>query len=131
MAQSRKNFDEKMKNELTQTLQVTEEQTAEKLGSGLLPVLATPALIAFMENTAMKLIETPEGKSSVGTAISIKHCKASSIGETITCTATLTANEGRRYEFQLIAKDSKNDIIGEGTHERFVVDIEKFMSKIQ
>lgn len=119
-----------MNKELSQTTIVTEDQTAEKLGSGLLPVFSTPALVAFMENTAMKLIETPEGKSSVGTAISVKHLKASPVGEKISCTATLTENEGRRYTFHLVATDSKGDIIGEGSHDRFVIDIEKFMAKI-
>ncbi|MBP1676716.1 MAG: Thioesterase superfamily [Bacteroidetes bacterium] len=119
-----------MEQQLTQTITVDENQTAENLGSGLLPVFSTPALVAFMENTAMKLISTPEGKSSVGTAISVKHLKASAVGEQITCTATLIENEGRRYVFALTATDSKGNLIGEGTHERFVIDIEKFMSKL-
>jgi len=117
--------------QLTQTIIVDKNQTAEHLGSGLLPVFSTPALIALMENTAMKLIEVPEGSSSVGTSICIKHLKASAIGESISCTATLTENEGRRFLFSIVAFDSKGDKIGEGTHERFLVDIEKFMSKVK
>jgi len=117
--------------QLTQTITVDKSQTAEQFGSGLLPVFSTPALIALMENTAMKLIDVPEGSSSVGTAICIKHLKASAIGEKISCTATLTENDERKYLFQLKAYDSKGDKIGEGTHERFIVNIEKFMSKVK
>lgn len=117
-------------NTLTQTIQVQANQTAAQYGSGLLDVFATPALIGLMENTAMKLIELPEGSSSVGTSINMKHLKASPIGEEIKCTATIVAIEGRKYSFEITATDSKGDLIGEATHERFLVNIEKFMSKL-
>jgi fluoroacetyl-CoA thioesterase len=113
-----------------QTIIVSEQQTAKSLGSGLLPVFSTPSLVALMENTAMQLIELPEGKSSVGTAISVKHLKASAIGESIECTATLIAQEGSKYNFEIVAFDSKGNKIGESVHERFVVDVERFMSKL-
>ena len=120
-----------MNKQLTQTTIVTDSQTAERIGSGLLAVFSTPALVAFMENTAMQLIETPDGSSSVGTSICVKHLKASAVGEKISCTATLTETEGRLYRFTLEATDSKGDIIGTGTHERALIDIERFMSKIK
>lgn len=113
-----------------QTIVVKENQTAAKLGSGLLPVFSTPSLIALMENTAMQLIEIPEGKSSVGTAICIQHLKASKIGETIECIAELISCEDRKYEFSIKAFDSKGDLIGEGKHQRYVIDIERFMNKL-
>ena len=117
--------------ELIQEMTVLESQTAENIGSGSLPVLATPALIAFMENTAMKLLsDLPQDKTSVGTLISAQHLKASAIGEKITCTAKITEIEERKYIFYLEATDSSGVIIGKGTHERFVVNIEKFMSKL-
>ncbi|HLP05774.1 MAG TPA: thioesterase family protein [Paludibacter sp.] len=119
-----------MNNTFTQTLTVDESQTASNFGSGLLPVFATPALVAFMENTAMKLVELPEGASSVGTEIHVRHLKASPIGAKIQCTAILNSVEGRKYSFSLQATDESGDLIGEGTHERFVVDIERFMSKL-
>jgi predicted thioesterase len=119
-----------MNAQLTQILIVSAKQTAESLGSGLLPVFSTPSLVAFMENTAMKLIDLPEGGSSVGTAIAVKHLKASKIGEELSCTATLTENEGRRYAFDLKVTDTKGDLVGEGSHERFVVDVQRFMSKL-
>lgn len=119
-----------MNKQFSQKLIVTVEQTAEKLGSGLLPVYSTPSLVAFMENTAMQMIDLPEGGSSVGTSISVKHLKASKIGEELTCVATLTESEGRRYAFALQVTDSAGAVVGEGIHERFVVDIERFMSKL-
>ncbi len=120
-----------MNNTFSQKIIVTENQSAEMLGSGLLPVFATPSLVALMENTAMQLIPLPEGSSSVGTAISIKHLKASLIGAEIECIATLISNEGRKFNFELKAFDAKGDLIGEGTHERYLIDIKKFMEKLK
>ncbi len=115
----------------TQTITVNESQTAQFVGSGGLPVFSTPSLIALMESTAMNMFtELPEGKTSVGTEISIKHLKASPIGALVHCTATVIGIEGRRYTFSLKAFDDNDFVLGEGTHERFVVDIEKFMSKL-
>jgi predicted thioesterase len=115
---------------ITQSMIVQPNHTAEFLGSGLLPVFATPALIAFMENTAMQLIELPEGSSSVGTSISMKHLKASPIHAKIECTATITKIEGRKYAFTIQATDSVGDIIGEATHERVIVNVERVMQKL-
>ena len=120
-----------MENTFRQKIIVTENQTAEMLGSGLLPVFATPSLIALMENTAMQLIPLPEGSSSVGTAICVKHLKASLVGSEIECIATLIATEGRKFSFELKAFDAKGDLVGEGTHERYLVDIKKFMGKLK
>jgi len=116
----------------TQTIQVSENQTALYLGSGSLPVFGTPALIALMENTSMKLLaDLPTGSSSVGISMNMKHTKASLVGTEIQCTATIIAIEGRKYTFKLEATDKAGDSIGEGIHERVVVDIAKFMTKIQ
>lgn len=120
-----------MNKTFSQKITVQENQSAMVYGSGLLPVFATPALIGLMENTAMQLIELPEGSSSVGTSINMQHLKASAIGEIIECTATIIAQEGRKYTFEIKATDSANEIIGTATHERFVVNIEKFMSKLK
>lgn len=120
-----------LNNSFKQTIEVKENQTAAQYGSGLLPVFATPALIALMENTAMQLIELPEGSSSVGTSINMKHLKASPIGAKIECTATIVEVDGRRYSFEIKATDTSGELIGEATHERFVVNVEKFMSKLQ
>jgi len=120
-----------LNNSFSQTITVNESQTATEYGSGLLPVYATPALIGFMENTAMQLIELPADSSSVGISINMKHLKASPVGAKITCTATITEIEGRKYCFEIKAIDESGDIIGEALHERFVVNIEKFMSKLK
>ena len=115
---------------LSQTIRITESQTAIQYGSGLLPVFATPALIALMENTAMQLIVLPAGCSSVGISINMQHLKASPVGAEIQCTATLTGIEGRKYTFDITATDSRLQLVGKATHERVVIDIERFMSKI-
>lgn len=115
----------------TQTITVLDSQTAAEYGSGLLPVFATPALIGLMENTAMKMIELPEGSSSVGISINMKHLKASPVGATITCTANIIEVDGRKYSFDIKAFDESGDLIGEAIHERFVVNIEKFMGKLK
>jgi fluoroacetyl-CoA thioesterase len=114
----------------TKKIIVSNELTAAVVGSGLLPVFSTPSMIAFMENTAMDLIELKTNESSVGTNINAQHLKASAVGETLSCTATLTANEGRKYSFEIVVENEKNEIVGKATHDRFVVDIERFMSKI-
>ena len=120
-----------MPNTFSQTIIVTPNQTAEQLGSGLLPVFSTPAMIALMENTAMKCIDDLSVQdSSVGIAINVKHLKASAVGSEISCQANVVAFEGRNYSFQLIVTDATGSVVGEGTHERVVVNIEKFMSRL-
>lgn len=121
-----------MKNKIfSQTIVVDASQTAERYGSGALPVFATPALIGLMENTAMKMIDLPEGSSSVGISICTTHLKASPVGSEITCTAEIIQVEGRKYSFRIFSKDAFGDIIGEGEHQRVIVDIERFMSKLK
>lgn len=117
-----------IKHTVTET--VTMDKTAATVGSGLLPVYATPAMIALMEKCASECVAPyiEEGKSSVGTMLNVKHLAASPVGIKITCTATLTEIDGRRLVFTLEASDEKGSI-GEGTHERFVIDVERFMSK--
>lgn len=113
-----------------QKITVTEEMSAANIGSGLLPVFSTPSMIAAMENTAMQLIPQNEGSSSVGTTIHADHLKASKIGEVIEFTAAITSIEGRKYSFFIEAFDSKGDLIGKAYHDRFVIDVERFMSKL-
>lgn len=109
---------------------VTAENTAATVGSGLLPVYATPSMIALMEKCAAECVAPyiEEGKSSVGTLLHVKHLSASPIGIRITCTATLTGIDGRKLLFTVEAADEKGPI-GEGTHERFIIDIDRFMAK--
>ena len=116
----------------TETEIVTESNTAATVGSGLLPVYATPAMIALMEKCASACVAPAleAGKTSVGKMLNVKHVSASPVGMHITCTATLTEVDGRRLVFRVEASDEAG-LIGEGTHERFVVDSERFLAKCQ
>ncbi len=111
---------------------VGDNNTAIALGSGDLAVFATPAMVALMENAAMKCVaaHTEEGSTTVGTQISVSHLKASGVGATITASATVTAVEGRKISFKVEAHDTEG-LIGEGSHTRFVVDKTKFMQKVK
>ena len=120
-----------LNNSFSQTVTVLENQTAAYVGSGGLSVFSTPSLIALIENTCMKMLsDLPEGKTTVGVSINIQHLKPSPVGATIHCSATITAIEGRKYTFQVQATDDAGNLIGTGTHERVVVDTERFMSKV-
>lgn len=117
----------------TSHLTVEERHTAQALGSGNLPVLGTPAMTALMENAAMEAIapQLDPTESSVGIALNITHDRASRVGETVSATATVSTTDGRRIDFTVKAADSAGRVIGQGTHSRFVIDVEKFMSKIE
>ncbi len=116
----------------TATTIVTDDKCAHHVGSGALPVFATPALVALMENAAMQAVapELPEGSTTVGGAINILHTRPSAQGQEVSATATLVAVDGRKLTFNVTACD-KNGTIGEGTHVRFIVDAEKFMAKLK
>ena len=115
----------------TSTLVVSKEHVAAVMGSGDLHVYATPAMVALMENAAMLAVaeHLPEGSTTVGAMINTSHVKPSPIGDTIKTTAVLTDIEGRKLTFSIKAEDSKG-IIGEAMHVRYIVDREKFMSKL-
>ena len=109
---------------------VTPENTAIKYGSGDVPVFATPALVGLMEGAAIKAVDAflPPGFCTVGTKVNITHSAATPVGMTVTCRAELTEVDGRRLLFQVQGFDEKEPV-GEGTHERFVVQMDKFMEK--
>lgn len=114
----------------TNEIIVTEELSAKKLGSGLLPVYATPAMIALMENTAFESVAQylEEGCGTVGTALNVKHVAATPIGMKVTCKTELVKVDGRALTFEVKAYDECG-LIGEGVHERFIITEEKFMAK--
>lgn len=116
----------------TQKVTVTEEMTAKVMGSGELSVYATPSMIAFMENTASKSVqgELEEGQGTVGTLINVKHVAATPVGMEVTCETTLVEVDRKRLVFEVKAFDEAG-LIGEGTHERFIIDSEKFFAKAQ
>lgn len=115
----------------TSSLTVTEALTAKAMGSGDQPVLATPAMMALMENAAMTAVapELPEGSTTVGGHIESSHLKPTPVGAEVKAEATLTKVDGRKLYFTVKAMQG-DTIIGEGTHLRFIVDREKFMSKL-
>ena len=111
---------------------VNEMNTAEALGSGSLAVFATPAMIALMEKTA-RLSVAPfleDGQSTVGTLVNVKHLSASPVGMKITCRTELKEIDRRRLVFHVECSDEAS-IIGEGEHERFIIDEAKFMTKTE
>ena len=122
-----------LKEGLTHTsrLVVDEAVTAAKMGSGDMPVLATPAMLALMENAAMLAVapHLPECATTVGGHIASSHVKPTAQGGEVTATATLTKVEGRKLHFTVTAHEG-DVLLGEGTHLRFIVDRDQFMSKL-
>ena len=116
----------------TSTTTVNNSNTARTYGSGGLDVFATPAMIGLMENAAMTAAanDLPEGSSTVGAHISTSHIKPSKMGATIKATAILEEIDGRKLTFKVSACD-EDGLIGEGTHVRYIVDIERFMAKLK
>lgn len=111
---------------------VTSDNTAKTFGSGTLDVFATPAMIALMEETCWKTVqpELDEGCGTVGTQVNIAHSAPSAIGNHIKCEASLIEVDGRRLVFEVECRDD-NGIIGKGTHERFIINNEKFIAKAE
>ena len=101
---------------------VNEQNTAIALGSGDMPVFATPAMMAVKEHL-------PEGSTTVGGHIESSHVKPSPLGAEVEATATLDKIDGRKLYFTIVARQGE-DVIGEGKHLRFIVDRERFLSKL-
>ena len=115
----------------TSQLIVNNDVTAIAMGSGDMPVLATPAMMALMENAAMLAVAShlPEGCTTVGGHIASSHLKPSKLGDTVTATATVTHVDGKKIEFKVEAHCG-DTLLGQGTHLRFIVDRNKFMSRL-
>ena len=111
---------------------VTAEKTAASVGSGLLPVYATPMMIALIELTACSSVQEQleEGQGTVGTQLNVAHLSATPVGMKVWAETEVTAVEGRKITFSVKAFDEKG-LIGEGTHQRFVIDNERFLKKCQ
>lgn len=111
-------------------LAVTDAVTAIAMGSGDMPVLATPAMMALMENAAMLAVrdELPEGCTTVGGYIESSHLKPTKVGDTVRAVAEVTKADGKKIVFK-VAAYCEDVLLGEGTHLRFIVEREKFLSR--
>ena len=111
---------------------VGEEHTAPSIGSGRVHVLATPVMINLIEAAALKAIEhlLPEGYQSLGTHLDVRHIAATPVGMKVRALAEVTAVNGRNVRFAATVKDEV-DLIGEGIHERVVVNVAKFDARVQ
>lgn len=110
---------------------VTPEMSAARVGSGLVEVFATPMLVALVEQTCLESVlpYLDDGQGTVGTLVNVSHVSATPVGMRVWCESELTEVDRRRLVFKVKAYDECG-LIGEGTHERFVIDTAKFMEKI-
>ncbi len=114
------------------TITVTKDQTARHLGSGNIDVYATPAMVALMEQTALSTIDPllDKGQASVGTALDIKHIAATPLGHKVRARAEVIEVDRRRVTFRVQAWDEQ-ELIGEGTHTRFIIDTNRFLDNLK
>ena len=113
-------------------LVVGEEHTAPRIGSGRVHVLATPVMISLIEAAALEAIERhlPAGRQSLGTLLNVRHIAATPVGMRVTATAEVTAVDGRTIRFRVEARDER-ELVGDGTHERVVVNVARFDERVQ
>ena len=109
---------------------VTEHMTARVMGSGTLDVFATPSMIALIEETAWRSVapQLESGMATVGTLLNVAHVAPTPVGMTVKCETELTEVDGRRLVFSVKVSDECGEI-GRGTHERFIINEEKFQKK--
>ena len=114
------------------SIKVGDDQTAPRVGSGRVRVLATPVMINMMEAASLDAIENllPPGHQSLGTQLNVGHYAATPVGMGLRATATVTRVEGRTVEFRVEAFDDK-ERVGDGTHTRVVVNVERFDQRVQ
>jgi len=115
----------------TSSLVVGPEHTAARVGSGVISVLATPVMINVIEAAALAAAEhlLPPGHQSLGTLLNVRHIAATPVGMRITATAEVMRVEGRNVVFRVEVHDEK-ELIGDGTHERVVVNVERFAARV-
>ena len=114
------------------SLIVAPEHTAPRVGSGRIAVLATPVMINVIEAAALAAVEhlLPAGHQSLGIRLDVRHFAATPVGLTVTTTAEVTGVEGRTITFRVEARDDR-EVIGDGTHERVVVNVARFDDRVQ
>jgi len=114
------------------TLVVSTEHLANRFKDAMLPpVLATPVMIMMMENAALNALRPflEPGESAVGTVVNVRHLAATPVGQTVHAEAEVTEADGRRVAFRVSARDEREEI-GRGTHERMVIDLKRFESRL-
>ena len=111
---------------------VTEKNTAMAYGSGGVAVYATPAMIGLMEKASLSAVDPllPEGMATVGSELNVRHLAATPVGMKVKAQAELLEIEGKRLVFSVEAYDEK-EMIGKGTHERYLINLEKFLAKCE
>ena len=116
----------------TNALIVTPEHTAPRVGSGRIAVLATPVMINLIEAAALSAVEhlLPAGHQSLGIRLDVRHFAATPVGLRVIATAEVTGVEGRAITFRVQAHDER-ELISEGLHERVVVNVERFVARVQ
>ncbi|MCL5780508.1 MAG: thioesterase family protein [Firmicutes bacterium] len=114
------------------SITVADSNTAIAYGSGGVRVFATPAMIGLMEKAALELADQclPEGQTTVGTLVNVKHTAATPVGMKVVARAELIEIDGKRLVFKVDAADEAGPI-GSGTHERFIIHLEKFLQKVE
>lgn len=115
----------------TTEIVVGTRDTAHHVGSGRIKVLATPVMVMLLEEAALKAVEDflPEGFQSVGTRLDISHVAATPVGMRVVARAEVTEVAGNRLTFKVWAED-ETELIGEGTHERIVVQLKRFDERV-
>ena len=113
------------------SVKVTPEVTASHMGSGAVAVFATPEMVRLMERAAVQALARylAPGQQSVGTLVNVRHLAATPLGATVTARAKLIAVDGRRLTFSVSAHDGM-DTIGEGLHERAIIDLARFEARV-
>ncbi len=121
-----------MTTSATLSFTVADSDTAAAVGSGDLPVLGTPRLLAWAEAATCAAVsdELAEGQTSVGTRVALEHLAASAVGEEVRVTASVTHRDGRLVRFEVVAVDSREQTVGHGEVTRVVVDRERFMARL-
>ena len=117
---------------LERRIVVSEEDSITFLGTDVKPSLATPAMIARMEIAAHDAVRPylADGQDTVGTRVNVEHLAATPLGAEVTYGAKLTAVDGRRLTFEVEASDER-EVVGRGTHERFIIDVERFAAGLR
>ncbi len=114
----------------TREFVVSETDTAVAVGSGSLPVLGTPVLLAWCEAATCAALDLPDGSTSVGTRVALEHLAASTVGATVVVTATVAYVDGRLLRFEVEARDPLGKLLGSGEVTRVVVDAERFLNRL-